>query len=846
MGIFEDLDNSGNDVVKPTKLDQIFSSLNQVPGYDYPRSVQSDFFKDWFPRRNEKDLIGILGTGTGKTLLGLLVLQSYLNDNSGPCLYLCPTKQLVEQTIIDARNFGVSAVKFSGSEFPLEFINSEAILVTTFDKVFNGRSKFGFDTAAYQKVGGLVVDDAHVAINLVKQACTLTISREDKQYNDILSLYRDSLKTQSPSKLENILNNKMSNSAMKVPYWTVDDNLDTLINIIQSNVQTCNAIQLPFILERENLLDVFISYNEISIRPQYAPVDLISSFSKAKHRLFLSATLADAGDFISELGVENHAVLNPIKINSLNDTGQKWILNFSRVISSIKDDRIRDILKYISNTYTKNVLVLTPSNYQANFWEKKGAKLYSAENLPMLKKDFKKKGPMIAVLANKYDGIDLPGNLCHITVIDQTPYQSTTADKANIQRLPNSDSLNAPIIREIEQGMGRAVRSKADYSLVFILGQSLINFIYSNDALLSTETSSQWEFSKNITDKIKHRYTTPDSRLKQIESVIIGALNQEEKWTTLYKNNISKIYNTLVSNPSTQNYNFYISLNNAWVLAQQGRYESAVSRLRYNIVKFDKSDQAILYECMARYEYKVNKQNSSDLQLKAHELETHLFKPLNVFYEKHTLPQKKQAAAFLNYLNSKKIQDSNELASYIESINSYLKYSPYSNEVNFRLAVQNLGNLLGCNSSQPEAEAIIKNGSPDNLWLSDTNAFVIEDKNQVTTPKICRKDIQQITGSSSWFKKTYNINFSSIIFHPSNIMETDANTDLDIYVVNSTKLKSLKGALDKLALTISQKPLNAWNTSELTQAFRDSGLLINDFRQKYCVKATKPSVSSTK
>lgn len=838
MGIFEDLNNNGDDFVKPIDLGQIFSNLNQVQGYDYPRSVQSDFFKEWYSRRSDKDLIGILGTGTGKTLLGLLVLQSYLNDNSGPCLYLCPTKQLVRQTIIDAGNFGVQTVEFSSSEFPSEFINSEAILVTTFDKVFNGRSKFGFDTPAYQKIGGLVVDDAHAAINLVKQACTLKIPREDKRYQQILSLYDTSLNTQRPSKLKNIKYVSNSNSSMKVPYWTVDDNLDELINII-SNSETASAIQLPFVLENEELLDVFISYKEISVRPQHAPINLISSFSEAKHRLFLSATLADAGDFISELGVEKGAVLNPIKINSLNDTGQKWILDFSRVIPTVNTDKIREYVRTISTTYKKNVLVLTTSNYYAGFWEEKGAKLYSAGDLPKLKRDLKNKNPMIAVLANKYDGIDLPGDLCHITVIDQTPRQSSTADKANIQRLPNSDSLNAPIVRDIEQGMGRAVRSKADYSLVFVLGQNLSNFIYSHDALLSTETSAQWEFSKNITDKIKFNYSNKKSRLEQFQSIITGVLNQEEKWTSLYKTEISKIYNKLASDSSTQHYTFNVALNNAWLAAQQGRYSFAVNELQEKISSFNKSDQAILYECMARYEYKVNKQHSSDLQIKAHELETHLFKPLNVLYEKHTLPKKEQATASLNYLKSRNLKDSNELASYIESINSNLKYSSFSSEEDFREAIQDLGSLLGCNSSQPEAEAIIKDGSPDNLWLSDTNSFVIEDKNQVTTSKISRGDIQQITGSFSWFEKTYSINYVPVLFHRSNIMNTDANTNLEIYVVNEKKLKTLNYSLHKLAQIIGQKPLNEWNSSTLMQAFKDSDLLINDFRQNYCVKATK-------
>jgi replicative superfamily II helicase len=82
-----------------------------------------------------------MNTGSGKTLVGLLMLQSLLNEEIGPALYLCPTKQLVEQVYETAREVGIPAVtEGAGTELPHEFLNSEAIYVATFKKLFNGQS----------------------------------------------------------------------------------------------------------------------------------------------------------------------------------------------------------------------------------------------------------------------------------------------------------------------------------------------------------------------------------------------------------------------------------------------------------------------------------------------------------------------------------------------------------------------------------------------------------------------------------------------------------------------------------------------------------------------------------
>lgn len=72
---------------------EIFMTLpSKAPGYGYPRDVQSEVWKKWFDIRNEKNVILKMNTGSGKTVVGLIMLQSCLNEEKGPAIYVVITK----------------------------------------------------------------------------------------------------------------------------------------------------------------------------------------------------------------------------------------------------------------------------------------------------------------------------------------------------------------------------------------------------------------------------------------------------------------------------------------------------------------------------------------------------------------------------------------------------------------------------------------------------------------------------------------------------------------------------------------------------------------------------------
>lgn len=72
------------------------------------RPAQKTILDNWYKNYTEKrDVIIKLHTGEGKTLIGLLMLQSRINANQGPCLYVCPNRYLVQQVCEEAQKFGV-------------------------------------------------------------------------------------------------------------------------------------------------------------------------------------------------------------------------------------------------------------------------------------------------------------------------------------------------------------------------------------------------------------------------------------------------------------------------------------------------------------------------------------------------------------------------------------------------------------------------------------------------------------------------------------------------------------------------------------------------------------------
>ena len=110
-----------------------------------------------------------LPTGSGKTLVGLLLAEWRRRKFGERVVYLCPTRQLVNQVVEEASSkYGLTVEPFTGQikNYPPQaraaYENVDRIAVTTYSSLFNTNPFFS-------NLDIVIVDDAHASEKLHRQ-----------------------------------------------------------------------------------------------------------------------------------------------------------------------------------------------------------------------------------------------------------------------------------------------------------------------------------------------------------------------------------------------------------------------------------------------------------------------------------------------------------------------------------------------------------------------------------------------------------------------------------------------------------------------------------------------------
>ena len=121
-----------------------------------------------------------LPTGSGKTLVGLLLAEWRRRKFGERVVYLCPTRQLVNQVTEEASSkYGLTIEPFTGQvrnytpEGRTAYENADRVAVTTYSSLFNTNPFFSNPDI-------IIVDDAHASENYIASLWTLQITRSDR------------------------------------------------------------------------------------------------------------------------------------------------------------------------------------------------------------------------------------------------------------------------------------------------------------------------------------------------------------------------------------------------------------------------------------------------------------------------------------------------------------------------------------------------------------------------------------------------------------------------------------------------------------------------------------------
>src|SRR5262249_11808031 len=198
----------------------LFEALDRKTSHTTLRPAQEAALRDLHARRTAKDLVLKLPTGTGKSTVGLLHLRAKGAEIKRPVVYLCPTVQLVKQVLEEAERLGVKAYHYASGESHPETtcMSGEAVMVCTYDKLFNARTTFDRDDVDITPAA-IVLDDAHAGVEEVRQSFTVTIRNTEllKQLKKILD---GPAKNYAPGHWDDLQIGRPGAPTLEIPYWS--------------------------------------------------------------------------------------------------------------------------------------------------------------------------------------------------------------------------------------------------------------------------------------------------------------------------------------------------------------------------------------------------------------------------------------------------------------------------------------------------------------------------------------------------------------------------------------------------------------------------------------------------
>jgi replicative superfamily II helicase len=831
---------------------KIYESLDRQTEKVGPlRKPQQKVLQEWFASRlKDKNVILKLNTGAGKTLAGLLILESKRRQNHGVEIFLCNNSNLINQTIHQANLFGIFPVEMDeNNNIPTEVINGEKLLITSVQKVFNGKSVF--EHVDSFEIDTMVIDDAHASAELIKNSCTMTISKNKNAqlYTDLFNLLSDGLSSQGLGTFEDLKNSRPTTSYeqafLPVPYWTWIDKCEDITRLISTRSDVSTEIKFVWPLLRDclDMCNCIVSSKAIEITPIKYPLNFYTSFVNANQRILMSATTASDSVLINDLDIDKQSVLHPLIDSEEKWSGEKMVIIPSLISDSLnRSEIVRKFGVPCDNSFGTTVIV--PSYYKTKDWEAYGSTI--GKNTELQKKLTKFHSGIFdstLVLVNRYDGIDLPDNETRILILDSLPNATSLYDKYMDSVVPDSSESLLRRAQKIEQGMGRSVRADTDYSVIIFTGPDLVHFIRNPklQKYFSNQTLNQIKLGVDISEEAKK-----ESRLSQLDNksplevsfeelltLIKQSLGRDADWKEYYQEQMAMID---YSQYTPQDLDLIVAKSRLMKMAINPmiKIEEFNAKARNFINNYCDShkEQGWYLQLMAQVNYRVSKNRSRAIQIEAYKKNNSLLLPdnMNPVEKMDYLVAQKRLNNIIAQIKTYGTYEN--LYNSIEKICSNLSFNTTSKY--FEESMDELGKILGFITERPDK--YYKKG-PDHLWsVKDDLFFVIEDKSEVSTSreKIYKTETGQVNNSIEWFKKNYSgARFESFLIIPTLYPDPAGGLNDNVRIIRNKSLKALKSNLINFTREFKDLDFNSLSAEKVAEFIKDHHFEVNDFSKNY-------------
>lgn len=448
---------------------QSFASPTFPSLRDSQRLVLSSYARD---HRGTPDLGIQMPTGEGKTLVALLIADWFLEQGRSVA-YLTGTRHLADQVKEEAEKLGLEAVRFAARDYGGakldDYHQAQVVGIMNYWVYFNSKP-------VPRPADVVIFDDAHLAEQPLSSLQTLRIPNRK---GSARSLYRDvcNLVIAHTDAYAGLRAMQDGTAAPGTPPELLSFcDWSAISGAVRDTIESSPFVEddearwvWPAVRDHLNRCGVLIGSSAIEIRPYHPPTSLCPGYSKAKQRIYLSATLGSMDDLQRRIGGnpvtrlepdqplppgatgERRLVLNPTRRQPLDDEPLGWALEQVTAAggraawlcaSHAEADTLQDLLTAAG----QSVFRLGPGDDDmVETWSR-----VPNGNL---------------VTAGRYDGLDLPGDVCKLVIITTVPQASSEFERFVVAYLGDASFMRHRVGQRVTQALGRANRIPTDRSL---------------------------------------------------------------------------------------------------------------------------------------------------------------------------------------------------------------------------------------------------------------------------------------------------------------------------------------------------------------------------------------------
>jgi hypothetical protein len=492
------------------------------------------------------------------------------------------------------QQYGLNVHGFVGSKRDFDaaakadYQAARRIAVTTYSALFNIAPFFDSPNV-------IICDDAHASENYIASMWSLSIRRNDNEHAALhaalANLFQPLFDATDFGRLIGEIDDNLADAAWveKLPTPAFASIASEFVGIVDQHVGPIEDLRYTWRLLRDNLhaCHVYLTPQQIYVRPLIPPTWTHTPFTAARQRIYMSATLGEGGDLERLTGRPNITRLPVPPGWDRQGIGRRFFIFPEMTLTADETDELRQTLMQrvprsvvlVPNDRTKDEVVQEARSL--------GITTFDAAAIEESKAEFVTATGAAAVFANRYDGIDFPGDECRLLFLDGLPRTTNPQERFFVAKMGANALLQGRIQTRVVQAVGRCTRSLQDYSAVVVTGSELTDYLNSPVRLsfLHPELQAELDFGArqstnvSITDLVENfdifldaawegvnrqilakrdaaTQATP-SGVGQLQAVVTAEINyQKNLWQKHYEGAVENAGQVLaaLTDPSLQGY----------------------------------------------------------------------------------------------------------------------------------------------------------------------------------------------------------------------------------------------------------------------------------------------------